>query len=479
MKTAIICFAVLFCVTFVSARLGTRQLQTTTLNVQDFNVFSESLWDALALGHEYEDFESCMHQQVPAGILLVKAILNLNSTDTTQVRLGLKRLGKVLQVITAAIVKCEGKSRYWKTYQEMVDNFTNPENLTLSGTSFTIDGIEVYADMKKFVEYCSTFQIGKCGALLGDALGKVYYGQVDINSPETIAKINAIPDLTWTAGVNPIFSRSNLWTFKRTRLSLRHVHSKKTNSTTSNDTTATTETEGPGRRNLQTMPAALDARSKWPYCVHSIRDQGACASCWAVAASEVLSDRFCIASNRAINTVLGPQFQVSCDTSNKGCNGGTLPKTWSFLENYGITTESCFAYTSANFVIPTCSAFTKCQDGTKMRKYYAKSGSSKAFSGVAAIQQEIYTNGPVEAAIFVYSDLMSYTSGIYKQAWGSYVGGHAIKIIGWGVQNGISYWVISNSWGSTWGETGHARIAFGQIGIENQGYAGLADLTRS
>jgi cathepsin B len=414
-----------------------------------------------------------MHQQIPAGILLVKAVVNLNSTNPSDARLGLKRLGKVLQIITAAIVKCKGKSRYWKTFQEMIDAFTNPTNLTISESSFTIDGIEVHADMIKFVDYCSTLQLGKCGALLGDALGKVYYGQIDINSPETIAKINAIPNLTWTAGVNPVFNRSSLWSFKKQRVSLRHVHSKK-NTNTGN----TTESEDHGHRNLQTMPAAFDSRTRWPYCVHAIQDQGPCASCWAVAAAEVLSDRFCIASNRAINTVLGPQFQVSCDTTNKGCNGGYLKTTWTYLENYGSVTESCFPYTSANFVVPACSTFTRCKDGSSMRKYYAKKGSSRAFSGIAAMQQEIYTNGPIEAAMFVYSDFMSYTGGIYTQAWGSYVGGHAIKIIGWGTQNGVKYWVISNSWGKTWGETGHARIAMGQVGMENQGYAGLADLNR-
>lgn len=475
MKTALICFAVLFCATFVTARLGNRNLQSVSFNVQDFDVFAENLWDALALGHEYEDFQNCMHQQIPAGILLVKAVLGLNATDTATVRIGLKRLGKVLQVITAAVVKCQGKSLYWKTFQDMVDNFTNPDTLILGSNTFTIDGIEIYGDMQNFLNYLTSFQVGKAGDILGGAISKVYYGQIDINSPETIAKINAIPNMTWTAGVNPVFNHSNLWNFKRERLSLRHVHSKKN---IDNTTNSTESEDNHGRRNLQWMPASFDSRSRWPYCIHAIQDQGPCASCWAVAAAEVLSDRFCIASNRAINTIIGPQYQVSCDTSNKGCNGGYLKNTWDFLENYGAVNERCFPYTSQNFVVPGCSTFTRCKDGSAMRKYYAKKGTSKIFQGIAAMQNEIYTNGPIEAAMFVYSDFMSYRGGIYQQAWGTYTGGHAIKIIGWGVQNGISYWIISNSWGKTWGENGHARIAFGQVGIEKQGYAGLADLNR-
>jgi cathepsin B len=49
---------------------------------------------------------------------------------------------------------------------------------------------------------------------------------------------------------------------------------------------------------------AFDARTQWPTCVHAIRDQASCGSCWAFGASEALSDRFCIAGGA--NTVLSP-----------------------------------------------------------------------------------------------------------------------------------------------------------------------------
>lgn len=43
------------------------------------------------------------------------------------------------------------------------------------------------------------------------------------------------------------------------------------------------------------------------------------------------------------------------------------------------------------------------------------------------------TNGPVEASFTVYEDFLSYTSGVYVHTSGAAVGGHAIKILGWGV----------------------------------------------
>lgn len=58
-------------------------------------------------------------------------------------------------------------------------------------------------------------------------------------------------------------------------------------------------------------------------------------------------------------------------------------------------------------------------------------------SDVAQIQTEIMTNGPVEAAFTVYADFPSYKSGVYIKHSDQELGGHAIKIIGWGVQKGV------------------------------------------
>ena len=34
------------------------------------------------------------------------------------------------------------------------------------------------------------------------------------------------------------------------------------------------------------------------------------------------------------------------------------------------------------------------------------------------------------------------------------LGGHAIKILGWGVEGGVDYWLVANSWNSDWGDKG-------------------------
>ncbi|CAJ0594765.1 unnamed protein product [Cylicocyclus nassatus] len=85
------------------------------------------------------------------------------------------------------------------------------------------------------------------------------------------------------------------------------------------------------------------------------------------------------------------------------------------------------------------------------------------------------SNGPVEAAFIVYSDFAYYKRGIYVHTAGKNEGGHAIKIIGWGIEKGIPYWTIANSWNLDWGEKGHFRILRGrnECGIEQEVTAGL------
>jgi len=91
-----------------------------------------------------------------------------------------------------------------------------------------------------------------------------------------------------------------------------------------------------------------------------------------------------------------------------------------------------------------------------------------------AIQQEIYEKGTVSVALSVYEDFESYSSGIYKHVSGKYLGGHAIKMIGWGVENNTPYWICVNSWNDTWGEKGIFRILRGsnECGIEGSVVAG-------
>ena len=91
------------------------------------------------------------------------------------------------------------------------------------------------------------------------------------------------------------------------------------------------------------------------------------------------------------------------------------------------------------------------------------------------IMEEIQTNGPVEAAFSVYEDFPTYKSGVYQHTSGGYLGGHAVRMIGWGEENGVKYWLIANSWNEGWGDNGLFKILRGsdECGIESGLVAGM------
>ena len=72
---------------------------------------------------------------------------------------------------------------------------------------------------------------------------------------------------------------------------------------------------------------------------------------------------------------------------------------------------------------------------------------------------------------------MNYKSGIYQHKTGSKLGGHAVKALGWGEENGIKYWIMANSWNTKWGEQGFFKIAFGECGIESDVVYGTPQLS--
>jgi len=215
---------------------------------------------------------------------------------------------------------------------------------------------------------------------------------------------------------------------------------------------------------LKDVPAEFDARKQWPNCIIPIQNQEQCGSCWAFGAAESLSDRLCIQSNGNISVLLSPETLVACDKDNYGCSGGYLDNAWNFMKNKGVLSMKCFPYTSGSGSVPSCPT-SKCPGAGVYKKYYAKSVYDIP-NDAGNIEKEIYENGPVEAAFQVYQDFMHYKSGVYTHKTGNFLGGHAIKIVGWGTEDNTDYWLVANSWGPSWGLDGfqdqarHQRVRY-------------------
>ncbi|KAL8619322.1 hypothetical protein ACOMHN_056966 [Nucella lapillus] len=248
------------------------------------------------------------------------------------------------------------------------------------------------------------------------------------------------------------------------------------------------------------LPVNFDPRDKWTKCptLREVRDQGNCGSCWAFGAVEAMSDRICIASNGTVNAHLSAEELLSCCQScGNGCNGGFPSSAWQFFAQSGIVTggqynshTGCQPYRivacdhhvkghlqpcQGDAPTPPCSR--QCDDSYSrpfdQDKHYGHS--SYNVQSESAIMEELVTRGPVEAAFTVYSDFLQYKTGVYQHTAGSELGGHAIKILGYGVEGGQKYWLVANSWNPDWGDKGLFKILRGtdECGIESQVVAGI------
>lgn len=150
---------------------------------------------------------------------------------------------------------------------------------------------------------------------------------------------------------------------------------------------------------------------------------------------------------------------------------------WTYLENHGIVTDACFPYSSGDGTEPPCA--TSCVDGSTYTKYKCVADSTVKARTTSQIKSELYTNGPLETGFTVYEDFLSYSSGVYYHVTGRLEGGHAVKVIGWGNEDGMDYWLCANSWNTTWGLEGFFKIKMGECGIDDVMYGCTPELKSS
>ncbi|VVC30633.1 Peptidase C1A, papain C-terminal,Peptidase C1A, propeptide [Cinara cedri] len=252
------------------------------------------------------------------------------------------------------------------------------------------------------------------------------------------------------------------------------------------------------------MPKRFDARNRWKKCttIGEVRNMGNCVACWAHSTTGAFADRLCIATRGKFNQLLSAEnLAFCCPYCSGGCHSENFSPylAWVYFQINGVVTGGNYNTSDGcqPYQIPPCIRHHKgpgsCSeqppmddpqctqtcygdesidynnDLRRVKKVYT-------LTNAVSMQRDIFIHGPIETKFSVYSDFLSYKSGVYvKSSNTTYLGGLSVKVIGWGEDNGVPYWLMVNSWGVEFGDQGLFKFLRGQdhCGAEEGATAGI------
>lgn len=198
------------------------------------------------------------------------------------------------------------------------------------------------------------------------------------------------------------------------------------------------------------LPKSIDWSSKLK-ASHNIVDQGACGSCWAIAAQGAIELQASLLTNKSLS--LSAQGMLGCAPNphecggTGGCDGATPELAFDWARDHGVGLIEHEPYRAETFCPEKRSAAVKISGFVRIPENKAH-----------RVLEALVTAGPLAVAADA-TMWMSYSSGVFDECPKNPVVDHAILLMGYGkVHNGKAYWKIRNSWGSDFGENGYIRL---------------------
>ena len=208
-------------------------------------------------------------------------------------------------------------------------------------------------------------------------------------------------------------------------------------------------------------PASIDWRTKG--AVTTVKDQGQCGSCWTFSSTGAMEGAWAIAKGQLID--LAEQELVDCaglKYGSMGCNGGQMEGAFKFIIENGQCAASSYPYTAKDGTCHSCSAVahaTSCSDVKPNDQLSLKAAVAKQPVAVAIEADTKY--------------FQSYSGGVLTSSSCGTSLDHGVLAVGYGEENGQKYWLVKNSWGTSWGEQGYVKIGRSES-TNDAGICGIA-----
>jgi len=203
---------------------------------------------------------------------------------------------------------------------------------------------------------------------------------------------------------------------------------------------------------LADLPDRVDWREK--SLVTEAKDQGGCGSCWAFSATETFESHLAIATNEPIQK-LSPQQIVSCSPNPQqcggsgGCDGSTQPLAFNYTVQAGLTTEENYPYAGSTGT---------CKESKIVPVGFNSGYTELPVNDYTALMTAVATKGPIAISIAAGGFAFQFYGGGVLKNCNDYDMDHAVQLVGYGTDAGNDYWLVRNSWGGSWGESGYIRM---------------------
>jgi len=187
--------------------------------------------------------------------------------------------------------------------------------------------------------------------------------------------------------------------------------------------------------------------------VTAVKDQGQCGSCWAFSSTGSIEGAHQIATGELLS--FSEQQLVDCAYvrwGNYGCSGGLQTNAYKYYEaGNKAELESVYGY---NGVRGSCQYDSASATAVTVSDYADVTPNNPTQMKAAAAQQPL--------AVAIEADKRAFQ--LYKEgvltgdACGTTLD-HAVLVVGYGNDAGQDYWLVKNSWATTWGDAGYIKLA--------------------